>query len=88
MKITKEKTLNVKTGGKCFKVSLQCWEGERGYVVRVPVFPEIVTEGSSITEAKKMAREAIGLCLKCEGNEHYSNLKSKRHSSVAAPIRI
>ena len=88
MKITREKTLNIKAKDKRFKISLQCWEGEKGYVVRVPAFPEIVTEGSSIIEAKKMAKEAIGLCLECQKNEYYPNLKSKRHSPVTASVRV
>ena len=83
MKITKKKQLNIRTERGMFKIELQTWDNEPGYVVRVPKLPEIITQGSSIKEAKKMAREAIDLCLK---DEHYTHTKSARSSpSVIAP---
>jgi antitoxin HicB len=38
-------------------------EPEGGYTVRCPAFPEIVSYGSSLEEARSNAREAIELCL-------------------------
>jgi predicted RNase H-like HicB family nuclease len=38
-------------------------EPEGGYTVRCSAFPEIVTYGSSLDEARASAREAIELCL-------------------------
>jgi antitoxin HicB len=38
-------------------------EPEGGYTVTCPAFPEIVTYGASLDEARARAREAIELCL-------------------------
>jgi antitoxin HicB len=38
-------------------------EPEGGYTVTCPAFPEIVTYGASLEEARRNAREAIELCL-------------------------
>ena len=38
-------------------------EPEGGYAVRCPAFPEIVTDGATLDEARHNAREAIELCL-------------------------
>ena len=38
-------------------------EPEGGYTVRCDAFPEIVTHGASLEEARRNAREAIELCL-------------------------
>lgn len=47
-------------------------EPEGGYIVRCTAFPEIVTHGASLEEARQAAREAIELCLEVyqqEGRE-------------------
>ncbi len=36
---------------------------EGGYSVRCPAFPEIVTWGRTLVEARAMAKDAIELCL-------------------------
>jgi len=38
-------------------------EPEGGYTVRCRAFPEIVSYGASLDEARRNAREAIELCL-------------------------
>ena len=38
-------------------------EPEGGYTVRCTAFPEIVTHGASLEDARQAAREAIELCL-------------------------
>jgi predicted RNase H-like HicB family nuclease len=38
-------------------------EPEGGYTVRCAVFPEVVTYGSTLEEARQNAREALELCL-------------------------
>src|ERR1700694_3578071 len=38
-------------------------EREGGYTVRCTAFPEIVSYGASLEEARRNAREAIELCL-------------------------
>jgi antitoxin HicB len=38
-------------------------EPEGGYTVRCPAFPEIVSYGASLEQARRNAREAIELCL-------------------------
>jgi predicted RNase H-like HicB family nuclease len=44
-------------------------EPEGGYTVRCAAFPEIVTYGSTIEEARANAREAIELCLEVYQDE-------------------
>jgi predicted RNase H-like HicB family nuclease len=47
-------------------------EPEGGYTVHCAAFPEIVTYGASLEEARQAAREAIELCLEVyqqEGRE-------------------
>lgn len=92
MKVTKKKIFKIKTKKGFFSITLQKWEGDRDYVVRVPAYPEIVTHGTNIEEAKTMAREAIELCIACgeEENKHgyHSNLKSKRSHSVTTSTRV
>lgn len=88
MKITQRKIIQVRTGGEIFKVVLQVWDEEKGYVVRVPRFPEIVTEGANLVEAKRMAKEAIEICLECQENEYHPRLKSKRDFQLAPAARV
>lgn len=94
MKKIKQIQLNVKTSKGIFGIILQKWDGDREYVVRTSRFPEIVTQGSSIKEAKDMAREAIELCLKCEEKETAKNhgynsyIKSKRPTASATSSRL
>lgn len=40
-------------------------EPEGGYSVAVPALPGCATEGETVAEAKRMAKEAIGLHLEC-----------------------
>ena len=40
-------------------------EPEGGYSVAVPALPGCATEGETVSEAKRMAREAIELHLEC-----------------------
>jgi predicted RNase H-like HicB family nuclease len=44
-------------------------EPEGGYTVRCPAFPEIVTYGATLAEAREKAREAIELCLEVYRDE-------------------
>lgn len=37
----------------------------KGYIVTAPHLPGVITWGRSIAHAKKMAREAIELCIEC-----------------------
>ena len=88
MHVTKKTKLNIRTSKGFFDIILETWNDELGYVVRVPVFPEIVTQGNTFSEAKNMAREAIELCLVCEANGNHPDIKSKRRSSVAVAARV
>lgn len=65
MHVTKKHKLNIRTNKGVFAVVLETWNAEPGYVVRVPKFPEIVTQADSVEEAKQVAREAIELCVEC-----------------------
>ena len=44
-------------------------EPEGGYTVRCGAFPEIVTFGASLAEARVAAREAIELCIEVYQSE-------------------
>jgi len=44
-------------------------EPEGGYTVMCPAFPEIVSYGSTLAEARRNAREAIELCLEVYKDE-------------------
>jgi predicted RNase H-like HicB family nuclease len=55
-------------------------EPEGGYTVRCSAFPEIVTYGSSLEEARTAAREALELCI-----EVYQQEGRRLPPSDAAP---
>ena len=38
-------------------------EPEGGYTVRCPAFPGLVSDGSTLEEARRNAREALELCI-------------------------
>lgn len=84
----KQKNINIKTVRGIFKTVFKSWDGERGYCVRVPEFPEIVTGGDTIAEAKKMAREAIEFCIECRNYEHHPYSAGKRHHRHPAQARV
>jgi predicted RNase H-like HicB family nuclease len=44
-------------------------EPEGGYTVRCTAFPELVTHGRTLEEARAMAREALELCLEVYQDE-------------------
>lgn len=84
----KQKNINIKTSRGIFKTVFKSWDVERGYCVRVPDFPEIVTGGDTLIEAKKMAREAIEFCLECREHEHHSYSTGKEHHRFIAQTRV
>lgn len=57
-----------KTGRKTYPVLLT--KGEDGYyIVQCPTLPGCVTQGRTLDEALKNAREVIALCLESEGRD-------------------
>jgi antitoxin HicB len=44
-------------------------EPEGGYTVRCSAFPELITNGRTLAEARAMAREALELCLEVYRDE-------------------
>jgi predicted RNase H-like HicB family nuclease len=44
-------------------------EPEGGYSVRCAAFPELITHGGTLEEARAMAREALELCLEVYRDE-------------------
>jgi antitoxin HicB len=44
-------------------------EPEGGYSVRCAAFPELITHGRTLEEARAMAREALELCLEVYQDE-------------------
>ena len=75
--------LKIKTKEGPFVIVLESTEGETGYTVRVKGLPEIITESRNIQEAKKMAKEAIKLCVNTK-DEHSTNTKIKRSSQITS----
>jgi predicted RNase H-like HicB family nuclease len=51
-------------------------EPEGGYTARCPAFPEIVSYGVSLEEARLNAREAIELCLEVYGDKGWPAISS------------
>ena len=50
-------------------------DDKEGYVVTVPGLPGTVTWGKTTTAAKKMAQEAIELCVECLAHETFLSRK-------------
>jgi antitoxin HicB len=44
-------------------------EPEGGYSVRCAAFPELITQGRTLEEAREMARQALELCLEVYRDE-------------------
>ena len=67
-------------------------EPEGGYTVRCAAFPEIVTFGTSIDEARAAAREAIELCLEVyreEGREFPpSDAEPRKTIRELVPVKL
>lgn len=70
--------MNIRTRKGIFTIVLEQWNGEPGYVVRVPKLPEIVTQGDTIVEARRMAAEAIELCVQCNNEGIRKSLRDNR----------
>jgi predicted RNase H-like HicB family nuclease len=62
----RSETINIGTAGYACILRL---EPEGGYTVTCPAFPEIVTYGASLHQARNHAHEAIELCLQVYHNE-------------------
>ncbi len=45
---------------------------KRGWIVTAPDLPGVITWGRNIAHARKMAREAIELCIECRVRERIS----------------
>lgn len=62
---------------------------DKGYTVTVPGLPGVVTWGESIAHAKKMAEEAIELCVEClveEDHPRQSNGPKPKASKVRTKV--
>ena len=76
MRKQSKKYMEVQTGyGK--HICLFEPDDQKGYIVTVPGLPGTITWGRTISEAKKMAQEAIELCVECLAAER-RNLKTKQ----------
>jgi predicted RNase H-like HicB family nuclease len=60
---------------------------EKGYVVKVPGLPGVVTWGKDIDHAKKMAKDAIELCIECLAEEKLSK-SSRRGSKIPTKLSV
>lgn len=91
---TRRRKLNIRTGEGIFQIVLESYGNERGYTALVPKIPEIVTGGFSISESKKMAKEAIEFSVECDRKEqkthreYHTNSKSKGYRPTSSPSRI
>jgi antitoxin HicB len=67
-------------------------EPEGGYTVTCPAFPELVTYGSSLKEARERVREAIELCLEVYRGEGrpFPPFDSVLHPTITemVPVRL
>lgn len=67
-------------------------EPEGGYTVRCPAFPEIVSYGSSLEEARSNAREAIELCLEVYRDKGWpvpaSDADPRRTIKELVPVKL
>jgi len=61
-------------------------DDKRGYVVTVPGLPGTVTWGKTTTEAKKMAKEAIELCVECLAQEAFLLKKKTAKGFVKSSV--
>ena len=60
-------------------------DGEGGYMVTVPAFPEIVTGGRTLSEAEEMVKEAICLCLRVRAKKGETIPQDMRRRPIMAP---
>jgi predicted RNase H-like HicB family nuclease len=68
--------LGLRVGGRAFRTVFTPDRNAGGYWVRVPELPGCLTEGNTLDEAKRMARDAIALWLKVSGDR--SNFGQRR----------
>lgn len=60
-------------------------DGKKGFIVTVPGLPGVVTWGKNIAHAKKMAQEAVELCVECKAKEAVQHITTRLSPS---PRRI
>jgi len=58
---------------------------EAGYTVTVPGLTGVVTWGKNVEQAKKMAKEAIELCVECLAEERIAETIRRR---IKTPARV
>jgi len=58
--------VGLRVGGRIFQAVLTPDRRVGGYTVLVPALPGCITEGDTLVEAKRMAREAIALWLRTQ----------------------
>jgi predicted RNase H-like HicB family nuclease len=67
-------------------------EPEGGYTVRCRAFPEIVSYGATLEEARHNAREAIELCIEVYQGKGWPLLKSdvdpRRTTKEIIPVKL
>jgi antitoxin HicB len=67
-------------------------EPEGGYTVRCPAFPEIVSYGASLEEARRNAREAIELCFEVYRDKGWpvpaSDADPRRTIKELVPVKL
>lgn len=55
----------------------------KGYVATAPDLPGVITWGKTLLEAKKMAREAIELCVECTAEAMIAAEKTANSLSIS-----
>lgn len=76
-----KKTVTVDTSYGSHRVIFEPDE-RKGYVATAPDLPGVTTWGGNFTEAKKMVREAIELCIECMAEARIAAEK------VAHPVAV
>jgi predicted RNase H-like HicB family nuclease len=64
--------VGLRVRGRAYRAVLTPDRKVGGYTVRVSSLPGCLTEGDTLVEAKRMAREAIALWLDVNGKAHHT----------------
>lgn len=82
-----KQVVSIKTIFGEFKCFFDSNRPEKGYTVTVPKLPGVVSCGDTLTEAKKMTKEAIELHCECLIEERRAELKL-RHCNVQDRTKV
>src|SRR3989344_5587929 len=85
MRKQSQKTVYVQTAYGRYLCVLEADE-TRSFIVTVPGLAGAITWGKNITHAKKMAKEAIELCVECRVEGSLHKAKTRSHAATREPV--